>query len=80
MVDDTRLNSFYLDLAEQEGTVDASLRLYRTHEPPDWVAVREGVTLEADRRYHGAELHLTWDQARQIRDELTRLLKEAGQE
>jgi hypothetical protein len=79
-MDEARLNAFYLDLAEQEETVDASLRLYRTTDPPDYVKVREGVTLEADRRYHGADLHLTWAQAKLLRDELTRLLLEAGQE
>ena len=39
-----------------------------------------GVTGSADRRAYGADVHLSWEQARRLRDTLTTLLHEAGQE
>ncbi len=39
-----------------------------------------GVTIDADRGAHGAELHLSWEQSAAFRDKLNRLLKEAGKE
>jgi len=38
-----------------------------------------GVTMSADRKAHGAELHLTWDHVQALRNELDRLLQEAKQ-
>jgi len=75
-----REDAFEIDLREEEGTFLASLRVYDTRFLQDWMGWGLGVTIEADRDAHGAELHLSREQTEALRDELTRLLKEAGQE
>ena len=44
------------------------------------VGFTDGVLLDANRSAHGAELHLSWEHVRDLRDALTRVLKEAGKE
>jgi hypothetical protein len=68
---------FELDLREQENTVQAWFRIMLTS--PDDVdrGFPPGITIWADRRYHGADLHLTWEQARLLLSELERLISEA---
>jgi hypothetical protein len=65
------------DLREVENTIEASLIVFRTTEEERQQGYPDGVTLWADRRYHGAELHLTWAQAEQLRDYLHQLVKDA---
>jgi hypothetical protein len=71
------------DLAEVEGNLRASFALSVT-DATDASIMGEpfppGVTISADRGAHGADVHLTWSQARELRDTLTRLLRGAGQE
>jgi hypothetical protein len=75
-----REDAFEIDLRQEEGTSLASLRVYDTRFTQDWMGGGPGVTIEADRGAHGAELHLSWEQTSALRNELSRLLREAGTE
>jgi hypothetical protein len=70
----------YFDLRETEQTFDADLMLRVTEEAdgPEGLDFPPGVVISTNRRAHGADIHLTWEQARQVRDVLTQLLREAG--
>lgn len=75
-----REDAFQIDLSSEEGTSLALLRVYDTRFLQDWMSWGLGTTIEAERGAHGAELHLSWEQTAALRDELTRLLREANQE
>jgi hypothetical protein len=71
------------DLAEVEGNPFADFAVAITDPEADHFMGQRfpaGVTVSANRGSHGADVHLTWPQTRDLRDVLTRLLREAGQE
>jgi hypothetical protein len=75
-------HELFIDLDEAEGSWRASLCIqridsYNTHA---WMNPVDGILLSADLGAHGADLHLSWEHVRQLRDTLTRLLHEAGHE
>ena len=71
------------DLAQVEGNPYADFAIEVT-DPEDDHLMGEpfppGITVSANRGAHGADVHLTWAQARELREVLTRLLREAGEE
>src|SRR5688500_11347186 len=72
----------YFDLSEIEGVFDVEFYVSLTSEeeiagPDPYPA---GIIVGTERRYHGADVHLSWEQAKELRDTLTQLLREAGQE
>jgi excisionase family DNA binding protein len=71
------LNAFHVDLREIEDVFLAELRIWPTTADDQQLGYPPGVTISADRKAHGAELHLTWDHVQQLRNELDRLLREA---
>ena len=74
--------AIFFDLSEIEGTPFADFYLGVTPEDdePYGEPLPRGISVSANRRGHGADIHLTWEQARQVRDVLTQLLRDAGQE
>lgn len=71
----------FIDLRETEGTSLASLSVIRIDpQVPPSSEPESGLLLSADRGSHGADLHLTWAQVRELRDTLSRLLSEAGED
>ena len=72
----------HFDLRDIEQTYDADLTILVTEESdqPKGMDFPSGIVIDANRRAHGADLHLAWDQTKQLRDVLTRILREAGQE
>lgn len=76
------LHRLYLDLRDVEETADANFSLQVTDQDGKFPGhpFPPGITVSANRRYHGADVHLTWPQVRELRDTLTALLKENEQE
>jgi len=73
------INAFHLDLREIEGIFLAELRVWPTTADDQQLGYPPGVTISADRKAHGATLHLTWEHVQALRNELGRLLREAKQ-
>ena len=73
------MNAFHLDLRDIEAIFGAELRIWPTTGEDQQLGYPPGATISADRKGHGAELHLTWDHVRELRNELDRLLLEAKQ-
>jgi len=73
------INGFHIDLREIEDTFLAELRVWPTTTDDQQLGYPPGATISADRKAHGAELHLTWDHVQELRNELDRLLREAKQ-
>ena len=73
--------AFRLDLSETEGIGDAQVSVWPTtvdeqNRSSPALTLPDGLVVSIDRRYHGAEVHLDWDQARALSEELLRLLAE----
>jgi excisionase family DNA binding protein len=73
------INGFHIDLREIEDTFLAELRVWPTTTDDQQLGYPPGATISADRKAHGAELHLTWDHVQELRNELDQLLREAKQ-
>jgi len=73
------INAFHLDLRDIESIFTAELRVWPTTGEDQQFGYPPGVTISADRKAHGATLHLTWDHVQALRNELGRLLREAKQ-
>jgi excisionase family DNA binding protein len=70
-----------LDLSESEGSwmVDLCIDLTEPGESPyPGHAYPLGVTLRANAGAHDADLHLSWENTKELRDTLSRLLRQAG--
>jgi atypical dual specificity phosphatase len=68
---ETHMPAYALDLREREGGSIAGLSFGRTHRRDQGVdGYPDGVTISAERGAHGAELHLTYDEAREFAQEL----------
>ena len=77
-----RKYELYYDLRDVEEAylADFSIVLTENEDGPLGFSYPPGIVVSANCRAHGADVHLTWEQAREVRDTLTRLLREAGQE
>ena len=76
---EAHIKAFRFDLRETEGVFPAELAVWPTTTADQQIGYPAGVTISADRKAHGAELHLTWDHVQELRNELDRLLREAKQ-
>ena len=80
-VDVAYRRAFRIDLSETEGIGDAQVSIWPTTVEEQGrsspaLSLPDGLIVSTDRRYHGAEVHLNWDQGRALSDELLRLLGE----
>ncbi len=75
-------HELFVDLHQSEDVPRASLCVMKIE--PNRVAMGverdEGLLISADRGAHDADFHLSWQQVRELRDTLSRLLNEANQE
>ncbi|MBI2913512.1 MAG: helix-turn-helix domain-containing protein [Chloroflexi bacterium] len=69
--------AFRLNLRAVEGVFGAELAVWPTTARDREAGYPPGVTISADRKAHGAELHLKWEDVRALRDALDRLLNDA---
>ena len=69
---------FELNLTEEEMISLSYLAFQFTPERDVEVGHPPGITVSANRFAHGADVHITLEQARQLRDALTRALHEVG--
>jgi len=78
----TEMYRLYFDLRDVEETSDAYFGLRITDEDASFLGhpFPPGLIISSSRRFHGADVHLTWPQVRELRDALTVLLREHGQQ
>jgi hypothetical protein len=71
----------FLDLSEVEGNPMAHLLVEKTDPSRTRAGLDypDGLTIDTKIGAHGADVHLNWTEVKILRDTLTRLLAEAGQ-
>ena len=71
--------AFRFNLTERE-RIDSQVSVWPTtveeQKKTSWLALPDGIIVSTDRNYHGAEVHLSWEEARVFTNELLRLLGE----
>jgi hypothetical protein len=70
--------AFRVDLRQVEQTYLAEVAVWPTTLREQELGLPSGVIVSTDRGAHGAEVHLTWNEAEQLVAELSRLIAEAS--